>query len=99
MNEGKNLALTLLVASIIWFVSPVAVYALLDNGLVDDSQVTIRSATDVSKKRQALIQFIWGSSGFPSNKLPSSVKINILSPVSGLSNLQRVDEIRIAMDA
>src|SRR5262249_17467096 len=62
-------------------------------------------------KRQALIQFIWGSAGFPSNKLPSAKTINVCSLpranqppandvcgfVNNLSNLGRVDEIRMAM--
>jgi hypothetical protein len=92
--KGKNLVLALLIASVIWFVSLAPVYA-----LINDAQITISSPTDISNKRQALIQFIWGSAGFPINKLPSSVAINIPAPVSNLSNLERVDEIRITMDA
>lgn len=84
----------MLMISIIWFVPPAPVFA-----LIKDSQITISSPTDVRNKRQALIRFIWGSAGFPRNKLPSSVAINIPSPVNNLSNLQRVDEIRVAMDA
>lgn len=69
--KGKKLAPILLMASVIWL-APAPVYA-----LINDSQITIKSSADVSSKRQALIRFIWGSAGFPSNKLPSSVLINI----------------------
>jgi len=104
--KGKKLPVTLLMASAICLVSPTPVRA-----LIDDSQITISSATDVSNKRQALIQFIWGSDGFPSNKLPSSITIDVCGLprgnqppandvcgfVNNLSNLERVDEIRMAM--
>lgn len=53
--KGKNLALALLMASVIWFVSPAPVYA-----LVNDAQITINSPTDIAHKRQALIQFYLG---------------------------------------
>jgi hypothetical protein len=101
---------------VIWFVSPAPVRALCDQctlprAFVDDRQITISSATDVSNKRQRLIQFIWGSAGFPSDKLPSSRTLDVCSLprgnqspandvcgfVNNLSNLERVDEIRIAM--
>lgn len=67
--------------------------------LVDDHLITITTAADITNKRQALINFIWGAGGFPSNKLPSSVVLNVASPVSGLNNLLRVDQINISMDA
>jgi hypothetical protein len=99
-------SLALLMGLVIWFVSPAPVRA-----LVDDRQITISSATDVSNKRQRLIQFIWGSAGFPSDKLPSSRTLDVCSLprgnqspandvcgfVNNLSNLERVDEIRMAM--
>jgi hypothetical protein len=50
-------------------------------------------------KRAELIQYLWGSDGFPSSKLPSSVEKNVTSPVAGLSNLERVDTLHIGMDA
>jgi hypothetical protein len=50
-------------------------------------------------KRAELIQYLWGSDGFPSAKLPSSVEKNVASPVAGLSNLERVDTLHIGMDA
>jgi hypothetical protein len=104
--KGTNLARALLMASAIWFGSPAPVRA-----LVDDRQITISSATDLSNKRQALIRFVWGSAGFPSDKLPSSRTLDVCglprgnqppasdvcSFVNNLNNLRRVDEIRIAM--
>jgi hypothetical protein len=109
-------SLALLMGLVIWFVSPAPVRALCDQctlprAFVDDRQITISSATDVSNKRQRLIQFIWGSAGFPSDKLPSSRTLDVCSLprgnqspandvcgfVNNLSNLERVDEIRIAM--
>lgn len=67
--------------------------------LLDDHLITINSAADVTLKRNALIQFIWGAAGFPSAKLPSSVNKNIQSPVAGLNNLERVDQLNVSMDA
>ena len=90
----KNLILTFLMGLLICFVLSLNSYA-----WIDDSQITIRSRTDVSNKRKALIHFIWGSEGFPKRKLPSQVAIDIESPVSNLSHLKRVDMIHIAMDA
>jgi len=66
--------------------------------LLDDRQLTIRSAEDVSKKRQELINFIWGSPGMPAGKLPV-VEKHDKSPVRGLNNLDRVDTLTIVMEA
>lgn len=58
------------------------------------------SLTDAAGiKRQELIRFLWGNDGFPSTKLPSSVHKDVASPVDGLSNLERVDNLHIQMDA
>ncbi len=69
------------------------------SALVDDRRITIASSADVDARRQALIQFIWGSSGFPASKLPSSVERNVASPVQNLGNLERVDTLHVGMDA
>jgi hypothetical protein len=61
--------------------------------------VTLHSPEEAIARRQALIQYLWGSDGFPSTKLPTSVDLNIASPVTGLSNLGRVDELHFEMDA
>ncbi|HUR83451.1 MAG TPA: hypothetical protein VM733_22025, partial [Thermoanaerobaculia bacterium] len=44
---------------------------------------------------QAIITYIWGTEGFPSAKLPTSVATNVPSPLTGLENLERVDLLRI----
>ena len=107
MQAPTHIRIFLLV-SLIWGLPLVSAW-----GLINDSKITISSATDVTNKRQALIQFIWGSAGFPSNKLPSLVTTNVCRLPAGnqlpakdvcdfvtnLSNLARVDEIRIQMDA
>jgi hypothetical protein len=67
--------------------------------ILNDCAITIHSAADVSAKRAALINFVWGAGGFPATKLPVSVDHNVVSPVAGLSNLERVDTLHIAMDA
>jgi hypothetical protein len=67
--------------------------------LLDDHVITINSPADVTTKRNALIQFIWGGGGFPNGKLPSSVTKNVASPVAGLNNLERVDQLDVTMDA
>lgn len=67
--------------------------------LVDDHQITITTTAGVASKRQALINFIWGAGGFPSGKMPSSVTLSVPSPVAGLNNLLRVDQLVIGMDA
>lgn len=81
------------------FLLHVAEAAAPANGLVDDGRITIVSAADVAAKRAALIQFIWGSSGFPTDTLPTSVARNLASPVQNLGNLERVDALHISMDA
>lgn len=65
--------------------------------LVDDRAVTIHSAREVAEKRRALIQFLWGSEGFPTRRLPDVVLTNVVSPVTQLTHLARVDEFRIEM--
>ncbi|HXJ05778.1 MAG TPA: hypothetical protein VNH65_11800 [Candidatus Acidoferrum sp.] len=74
------------------------VAALPAGQLVDDRAITIKSPQDIVARRQALIEFLWGPQGFPNAKFPSSVAKNIASPVSGLKNLERVDEMHITMD-
>src|SRR5258705_6370094 len=64
--------------------------------LLDDRAITIHSARDVTSKRRALLQYIWGADGFPT-RLPDVVLTNVPSPVKHLSQLARVDEFRIDM--
>jgi hypothetical protein len=64
--------------------------------LVDDRAITIHSAREVTAKRQALIQYLWGKEGLPT-RLPDKILTNIPSPVQHLTNLARVDEFRIEL--
>lgn len=63
--------------------------------LIDDRAITIHSAREVETKRRALIRFIWGTDGFPEQRLPDVVVPNVPSPVRQLRELARVDEFRI----
>jgi hypothetical protein len=63
---------------------------------VDDYKITIASARDIETRRQALIEYIWGKSGFPS--APSDlIDRNIQSPAGVLENLERVEKLRTTM--
>src|SRR5262249_13243760 len=66
--------------------------------LHDARQITIASAEDVAKKRQQLINFVFGPTGLAAGKLPV-VEKNDTSPVRGLRGLARVDTLTIAMEA
>jgi hypothetical protein len=70
----------------------------VSNGLVNDRAITINTAADVTSRRNALINWIWGSAGWPSTVLPSVTK-SISLPVNGLSNLQRVDQLSVSVTA
>jgi hypothetical protein len=72
---------------------PVSAYA-----LVNDREITITSSAEIQKKRDELIRFVWGNSGFPVGRMPSSLKKNVKSPVSHLINLKGVDTLRITME-
>lgn len=39
--------------------------------------IGLTNASDVEKKRQALIQYVWGETGWPTNRTPSSINTNI----------------------
>ncbi len=63
--------------------------------LVDDRAITIRSPREAAERREALVRFLWGNDGFPAQRLPDVVLTNVPSPVKHLTNLARVDELRI----
>jgi hypothetical protein len=65
--------------------------------LINDRSITVRSDRDVTEKRRMLIQYLWGTNGFPARRLPDLVLTNIPSPVKQLTNLARVDELRLDM--
>jgi hypothetical protein len=64
--------------------------------LIDDRAITIHSLSDVAAKRRELIHYIWGSEGFPDQRLPEVVA-GIENPVPQVSGFARVDELRIDM--
>ena len=70
------------------------VHAVGATELVDDRAITVMTARDVTEKRRALIQYIWGAGGFPDKRLPSAVTTNVPSPVQHLTGLARVDKLR-----
>jgi hypothetical protein len=61
--------------------------------LIDDRKITISWEREITEKRRALIQYLWGAEGLPKN-LPTIIS-NIPSPVKSLTNLARVDELRV----
>jgi hypothetical protein len=65
--------------------------------LVDDRTITVHSPREIEKKRSELINYLWGSEGFPKRRLPDTVVTNIATPVQGLTNLARVDELRMEL--
>src|SRR5882672_3051872 len=62
--------------------------------LVDDRAITIHTSSEISERRNALIQYLWGPGGFP-RRLPDKTATNIPCPVKHLDHLERVDELRI----
>jgi hypothetical protein len=60
---------------------------------VNDYDITITSSAEAAAKRAELISFIWGVDGFPSTAMPSSVDLDVASPVDGLTHLARVDNL------
>src|SRR5688572_15045931 len=64
--------------------------------LIDDREIRIGSGRDVEVKRVALVEFIWGNPGFPEKLLPR-VTGNVAAPVKGLTNVARVDELRVEL--
>lgn len=65
--------------------------------LVDDRAITVTSSREAAERRRALIRYLWGEAGFPAKKLPDVVLTNVASPVKQLTELARVDELRIDM--
>jgi len=64
--------------------------------LVDDRAITLHSAVEITQRRKTLIQYLWGTDGFPTRP-PDQIATNIACPVKKLQHLKRVDELRIQM--
>ena len=59
---------------------------------IDDSRVTLKSPADVEAKRREIVEFIWGSAGLPTDKMPASIEKSVTSPLPfAVENLDRVD--------
>ena len=63
----------------------------------DDRSISVTTSRQVGEKREELIRFLWGSKGFPRTARPTLIITNVACPVQGLSNVRRVDEIRVRM--
>src|SRR5437016_14408450 len=48
--------------------------------LLDDRAITLHSISDVTQRRTVLIQYLWGSNGFPT-RLPEKTFLNVACPV------------------
>src|SRR5215470_4479098 len=64
--------------------------------LVDDRAITVHSAAGITERRNALIQYLWSTNGFP-KRFPDQTLTNIPCPLKGLRHFERVDELRIQM--
>ncbi len=61
--------------------------------------IRLNNEEDILKKRQALIDYIWVGSGFPSSKMPDSIESNVKDPqLDNLKNLKRIDSITVVME-
>src|SRR5437773_8227042 len=80
-----------------WFIVALSLSTLSNaqSALIDDRAITIHSTKDVAAKRRAIIEYLWGSDGFPSGRMPTVIQTNIATPVKQLSHLARVDEFRM----
>jgi hypothetical protein len=65
--------------------------------LVDDRNLSIQSRSDVSRVREQLIRFVWGSKRLPDAK-PVHVVRGVAGPLAGAANIERVDALQIAME-
>ena len=67
--------------------------------LVDDRAITLNSPAAIRRKREELIEFIWGSSGFPKTQLPAAIQKNASRPITNLQHVKSVETFTIRMDA
>ena len=64
-----------------------------------NSIIHIKTADDISKLKNDLIDFIWSGDGFPNLKLPNSVQTDISNLLyDDFVNLQQIDQIDVVMD-
>lgn len=65
-------------------------------GLVDDREIKVMDPRVRGETRQALIDYVWGSDGFPTDKMPGSVERDVAVPERPAA-LRRADRINIAL--
>ncbi len=63
---------------------------------LDDRPITVAGRSSIAARRQALIDFIWGSDGFPHSKQPA-VTAAIPLPIRDLVGVARSDRLTFAM--
>ncbi len=65
---------------------------------IDDSTITLANPAAAPARRQQLINFLWGTSGFPTG-LPASKTFNVPNPITTvpMTNLARVDHLIVNM--
>ncbi len=66
--------------------------------LLDDRAITLRTDQDISERRTKLIEFIWGSVGWPTVPLPH-VEKDDLCPLRELQHYRRIDTLTVSMEA
>lgn len=71
-------------------------FASVARAWVDDYNITLTTPAEIDARRARLITLIWGGAGFPrgENEL---VNIRARSPIEGLTNLDRVEQLRTTM--
>jgi hypothetical protein len=64
--------------------------------------IALTNATDVTTKRQALIDYIWGADGWPTKRAPDSIAVGFESTIHSslyneAGNLARIDQYTVTM--
>src|SRR5689334_381698 len=71
-------------------------FAGLPQAWVDDYDITVTSPAEADARRARLVALIWGGAGFPRSE-SELVNIHARSPIEGLANLDRVEQLRTTM--
>ena len=67
--------------------------------LADDRQITLHSPAALRRKREELIEFIWGPAGFPKTQLPAKITKHAPLPIANLQHAKSVETFTIRMDS
>ncbi len=71
---------------------------LLPPASVVDRAITVNLPAAVRGKCEELIEFIWGSAGFPKPQLPAKITKDAPSPIANLRHAKAVETLTIRMD-